>query len=49
MKKTIVTVVIEFDGELEQDMAYMAVDQMIEPGLNSQEKYSVVDFNVIEE
>jgi|APGre2960657373_1045057.scaffolds.fasta_scaffold08720_3 hypothetical protein len=49
MKKTMVTVVIEFEGELDKDIVLMAVSEMLEPGLNSQETYSVVEVDYIDE
>lgn len=49
MKKTMVTVVIEFEGELDKDIVLMTVNEMLEPGLNSHETYSVVDVDVIDE
>ena len=49
MRKTMVTVVIEFEGELDEDVVLTALSEMLEPGLNSQETYNVVEVDYIDE
>jgi hypothetical protein len=49
MKRTIATVVIEFDGEHEEDTIRNAIDYMIGETLNTNETYNVVEIEYIDE
>jgi len=49
MKKTIATLVIEFNGEHNEDTILNTIDFMIAENLDDGETYNVVDIDVIEE